>query len=53
MDYDKDTPFGLRGDDDDKPKEECAIFGYSPPAPSSQRQHQIILFLFLNHQIFK
>jgi amidophosphoribosyltransferase len=31
MDYDKDTPFGLRGDDDDKPKEECAIFGVFDP----------------------
>jgi hypothetical protein len=30
MDYEKDTPFGLGSSDDDKPKEECAIFGLVP-----------------------
>jgi hypothetical protein len=35
MDYEKDTPFGLGSSDDDKPKEECAIFGLVPHIPNS------------------
>jgi hypothetical protein len=49
MDYDKDTPFGLRGDDDDKPKEECAIFGYTRQTCAiiaAQTQIIIIYFFF-------